>query len=299
MTPKPLLILLLCALLVVPTMASPVPSGIFSDAQTIDIPSTTTLYYNVTPGDAIGSVVFTMDLNTNVSYTLGYGVGNTVSGKIEYVGVPVYTGSSLSYQSTAYVSMGSNSSSSTFFDITGNVVKRFGVTGHAKDDSVGTMGFAAWDTSILNAYTSQNIAYYPVVDVAKKPIYWFSFTSNKPVTITVSYGPQSYIQTQSTKSGIDILNEWVSLATQYGSTILSVVISLIYWLKFFFIDNLGLTVALYISGSLAFAARSCRGNPIRLLRTFFKDQKALFEFIITLWEKLVNIISSFRGIFRI
>jgi len=295
---KYLIALILVALLITPALASPVPSGIFADAEIFEVKGISTIDHTVDGGNAIGSVVFTMGQNTELDYTLYY-QGGSASGTISYVSVPLWGNGFLSIQSTAYVSIEGNSSTSTFGDITGNPLKRFGVTGHAKDEDAGTFGLACWDTSLINAYTAQNIAYVAVDGIQKKPITRIVFTSNTPVDVTISYGEQSYIQTQSTVTGTDIINDWVEYAKKIGGTLLEVVQTAFNWIEFFFIDHLDMTVALYLAGSLAFSARACKGNPIRMLRQFFKDQVGLFRFIIGLWGKLIEIISNFRGIFRI
>jgi hypothetical protein len=50
---------------------------------------------------------------------------------------------------------------------------------------------------------------------------------------------------------------------------------------------------------MVFAAREARGNIAKFLRTWFSDQQKLFRFIIDMWTMLINLIASFRGIFRL
>lgn len=300
--PRILAALVLLIALALPVYAAPVPTGIFADADILEIDATMVSDYTVPPGMAIGSIVFEMSRDTNIQYTMYYGTGSSVFGDLEYNTVGLW-GTDYGYESRAYVSMGDGVTESTceytFVDTPQGAIKRMAVTGHARDDVTNTSGFAAWDTSILDFYTAQNIAYYQVDNVEVKPIYRIAFTSDNPVKVTISYGDQKYIQSNAVKTGTDIIAEWLRFVGDIAGTIYDVVTSAFRWIKFFFVDNLGMTISLYIAGSLAIAARRSRGNPITVLRQFFKDQKNLFEFIMNLWERLVNIVATFRGIFRI
>jgi hypothetical protein len=49
---------------------------------------------------------------------------------------------------------------------------------------------------------------------------------------------------------------------------------------------------------MAYSAISTR-NIFQFYQKFFRLQRALLDFIVQMWNYLVQIISSFRGIFRI
>ena len=84
-------------------------------------------------------------------------------------------------------------------------------------------------------------------------------------------------------------------------TVISIATATYYWGKFFLWDNLVLTIALWIAltGAISFNKGLKRRSIFLAIQTFFKYQRALFEFIMARWNDLVNLISNFRSIFRI
>ena len=80
---------------------------------------------------------------------------------------------------------------------------------------------------------------------------------------------------------------------------ISFLIDLGYWLKFFFIDNLTMILALFLAVPMAFAAKNSRGNPEKFMRQYFKTLRGFFEFIFQVWRLLLESIGTVRGWFRI
>jgi hypothetical protein len=72
---------------------------------------------------------------------------------------------------------------------------------------------------------------------------------------------------------------------------------LVFWLKFFFVDNLLLVIALYIgiTGAVAFNKKK---NIFGALKEFFGYQRKLLEFIVLLWNILIQIAANIRGLFK-
>ena len=83
------------------------------------------------------------------------------------------------------------------------------------------------------------------------------------------------------------------------TTAISFLIDLGYWLKFFFIDNLTMILALFLAVPMAFAAKNSRGNPEKFMRQYFKTLRGFFEFIFQVWRLLLESIGTVRGWFRI
>jgi hypothetical protein len=142
------------------------------------------------------------------------------------------------------------------------------------------------------------MAYYEVPDISSNVIYKFELTSDQPVSVTYYSDKLATVAEYANKSPIEIINEWVSFAVSIGAFIYGVVFALFTWLKFFFVDNLLMTVSLYLALTMAYSFGRAK-NMEQGLRKFFKFQKTFFEFILSLWNYLIQIISSFRGIFRI
>ena len=299
MSSKLIFLALAIMILIVPAMATPYPSGTFPNADIVKLTGASTTHYNVTPGNAIGSVVFTTPQNTNITFTLGYGNGNTISGEIQYVQTTVALFGGLEYGGYSYsrVAIGDNESSNTYLDAENGWTNRYGITGHAIDKEAGTKGLAVWDTSVLNFYTSDNVAYVPIDNIANKPIYWIDITSNRPVDIEISVGKQSYIQSGSTQTGVDVLFNGFSEAKQQAEFIGGIVTTLFTWLSFIWL-NIGMIIALYIALTGFMAFKAGKNNILRSIQIFFGYQKKLFEtllalpyFIIDLADKIKSLIA--------
>jgi hypothetical protein len=149
------------------------------------------------------------------------------------------------------------------------------------------------------SYDDELAVFMPVPNIGSNLIYKVVLTSPTTFDCDISHATYTAVSSAATKSVIDQAADILAFAMQISGTVVDLLYVAFHWIHFLFVKNIGLTVALYISGSLAFSARKCRGDPIKLLRQFFKDQKALFEFIIGLWNTFVSILSNLRGIFRI
>jgi hypothetical protein len=67
--------------------------------------------------------------------------------------------------------------------------------------------------------------------------------------------------------------------------------SLWYWLDLLFIQNLTLTVSLYVAGTMAYALNTSR-NIFVFYKTWFKQQRALFEFMAGGFSTVISIVAQ-------
>jgi hypothetical protein len=290
-----LIALILVALLITPAFAKIVITAepVGGNLETVTVKGVMNYEYDPTAeGRAIQRIGIDVPTGTTVDFTLTYGNGNTVSGTLHYFNDGFF-------QQTSEIDFGPESSSYTYVGL--QEMGRFYVSGYAKNETepgvYSDPGFVVFGSTAGLSFINNDFVYYQVT--GDPVIYKLEIGSNAPVDVAVYTNPRDEVATAASKSFFDIANEWVEYALSIGGTIYDVVTSAFKWIRFFFIDHLAMTVALYIAGSLAFSARACRGNPIRMLRQFFKDQVGLFHFILDLWGKLIEIISSFRSIFRI
>lgn len=137
---------------------------------------------------------------------------------------------------------------------------------------------------------------YVEADIAKSPIKTLIFNSDQEVEINVDYIPESEankkLSDDREQSILDLAWEVFFDAIDFGY-------ALYYWLKFFFVDNLLMIVALFLAVPMAFAAKNSRGNPEKFLRQYFKSLKGFFEFVLSIWQRLIETIGTVRGWFRI
>jgi hypothetical protein len=125
------------------------------------------------------------------------------------------------------------------------------------------------------------------------------WSSDNPVTAGAYINPRSSVVSASSKSILDVAWDWINYAIAIAVFVYGFVVAIFVWIKFLFIDNLLLVVALWISVTMAYSAITSKGNIFNFYKKFFKYQKALLNFIVDLWNYLVQIISAFRGIFRL
>ena len=283
-------------ILIVPAMAAPYPSGSYTDAESVSLTGVTNAHYNVTKGNAIGNVVFTVPIGTNITYTLGYGSSDTIGGEINYYGIgSELLGMEYSVNSYSRVSIGGNESSNTFWDVGGGLVNRYAITGHAIDEEAGTKGLAVWDTSVFNFYSADNVAYVPIDGIANKPIYSIDIVSDRPITIDISVGERTYIQTQASKTLAEVLLESIESGKQFANFVSGILAQGFTWLVFIY-ENIGLIIALYISLTGFMAFQKGKKNILRSIQIFFGYQRKLFETILALPYFIIDLADKIKSL---
>lgn len=277
-----------------------VTTGYFPDAEKeFEQEGLTDFTYTVNSSMAISNVQFRAPKGTSLNYTITYGAGNTLSGYISYLpgDVDVFGLG----EGVTTINIGSSTASREFVDT--GLLRKWEIVGYAREqDDNGTVistGYAVYDVSLglgNVGFQSGFIAYEPVVSL--QPIESISFTSNQPVWMFIGTADRSQIQTGISKTATETLNEWVQFAIGMAASVLGFVTMLLGLIKFFFIDNLLLIIALWISVTMAVSATQSR-DIFQFYHKFFRYQRTLLDFIVQLWNYLIQIISSFRGIFRI
>ena len=91
------------------------------------------------------------------------------------------------------------------------------------------------------------------------------------------------------------VNDLIGLLTAYTSTVVTIFLSLIYWLKFLFVDHLIITVVLYLTGTMAVAANTSR-DIFKFFKTWFKQQVALFNFISNAFATTFQIVTQVAAV---
>jgi hypothetical protein len=134
--------------------------------------------------------------------------------------------------------------------------------------------------------------------VSRAPVLSYRVVSDSDVTVSKTledYDKAVAAVSDLEQSGINAVNYTLSLVGSF----IDFVVSLVYWTKYFFVDNLAMIVALFLAVPMAFAAKNSRGNPERFLRQYFKTLKGFFGFIIWLWTILIRTVAYIRGMFKI
>jgi hypothetical protein len=87
----------------------------------------------------------------------------------------------------------------------------------------------------------------------------------------------------------------LDLLWEQSSTLMAIFFGAAWWLKFLFVDHISLTVALYLTGSMAYAMNTCRDIFI-FYRVWFRQQRALFEFIVNMASVTISIVAQIGGL---
>ncbi len=297
MTPAKIIItlLLVVSLLGAPvsaayTMTDVIPGFGVMGQQKEEYTNIKTVSYDASgAGDRITLVHFKVPQGTYVNFTLYYGVNSEVSGWAENHATGWgYT--------TASIHFNGEEKSYNYFDT--NPAYDYNLAGMAKEDITNTSGFIVYHAG-LGSFDDNLAVYMPVQSLSTNLIYKVSLSSPEFFDVDITHADALSVAQNADKSMWDVAGDWVNLAISMATFLYDLVVSLLYWLKFFFVDNLLMTIALYLALTMAFAARASRGNIARFFRAWFHDLTALFRFILWLWNVLIDLISKFRGIFRL
>lgn len=269
---KPWLIpaILLCFLLIVPAMAQTV---------TITAPE----------GKAIKDVTIGCSEGTHGTATFGFNDDTSMSGSWSYVTTSAVGGFSLVRVGT--VEIGGETATTTFV-------------------SPGRFYITFWQTKEMVNMTSNTMRgsygqlqgwYYNYVETVTpaSPVISMSFTADTNIEYDVEYIDLETASNNVSGNFFTWINQIVNLGISSFAAAYGFLTNLLYWLKFFFVDNLGLIIVLYISVSMALAARAARGNIGRFYSRFITQQVKLIQFIFEVWRMLIESIGTIRGWFRV
>ena len=240
---------------------------------------------------AIQRISVDIPTGTIVNFTLWYGNGATVTGWMEYENNGFY-------QQHTEVAIAGDISGYDYIGL--QEIGRIDIVGYARNWTSSTeydTGFIVYD-SVFGISDRKAMAFYPVTSLSDNIIYKFQISATKPVAVGWYTNTRANVGKAATTTVLEATNEWVSMVLSWVSTIKDFAVETFYWLKFFLWDNLVLTVALYIgiTGAIAFNQSK---DIFAALRKFFQYQRGLYNFILSMWQALIDIVASFRGIFRI
>jgi hypothetical protein len=173
----------------------------------------------------------------------------------------------------------------------------FDIAGYGVDNDNEATGFLVYDGG-FGGYDNDLAVFFPVSDIGTNLIYRVDASGPQTFSLYINHGLAEDVAGVVKTGIVETVNDWIQLAIGIAFLVKDLVWGLLEWVKFFFIDNLLMTVSLYLAISMAYSAGTSK-NIFEFLGKFFNDQRKLFEFILGLWKTLIEIISSFRGIFRI
>jgi len=240
---------------------------------------------------AITLIHFKVPMDRTVNFIIYYGAGNSASGSATTVWntslLPLHT-------TTSTIVFNGETKGYSYLDT--NPEFDYYLTGYARssENETGIMvynaGYGGFDNDLA--------IFMPVTNIAGNLIYRVDLSSDAPFDVDISFGNAADVAASVTKTMLDVAWDWMNYAINLSGFVFGLLAGLFQWLKFFFIDNLLMTISLYLAITMAYAACTSK-NIFLFFRKFFNDQRKLFEFILGLWKTLIEILSAFRGIFRI
>jgi hypothetical protein len=256
----------------------------YTNVQTLSFATNTT-------GHAINLIHFKVPTGNYVNFSLHYGTGQTVSGSAENHLTSVIPPTTL-----AYINFNGETQQYSYWDT--NPEFDYNLAGYAREDSTNTSGFIVYHAG-YGGFDDNLAVFMPVSNIGTNLIYAVELSGSAPFDVDISHAEYASVSQGVSKTAWEAAGDWLNFGLQILTFVYDMVLSLFYWTKFFFVDNLVMTIALYLTLTMAFAARASRGNIAKFLRIWFKDQVGLMRFIFELWRMLIETIGSVRGWFRL
>jgi hypothetical protein len=238
----------------------------------------------------IALIYFKTPQEGRIDITFYYGNGSSISGFTENHRDP-----SLLWTNVT-VSLNGVSDSYHYADL--NQFYDSAFSGYAMDDN------ATPNSGFLLASTEYGLldndlaVFYPVPQLGRNLITRVVVTGDKPFSVEVVAGDPADVAEGVKRSTFQTVQEWIDFAFGLGGSLIGFLLGTLFFIKFLFVDNLILIIALYLSVTMAYAAISSR-NIFDFYKRFFKMQRSLITFMMEIWNYLIQILAAFRGIFRI
>jgi hypothetical protein len=238
---------------------------------------------------AITLIHFKVPQEHTVSFTLYYGSGNTASGSASNVWNVSITPL---HSTTSTIVFNGETKQYSYVDT--NPDWDYYLSGYARDNTNRT-GLIVYNAG-YGGFDNDLAIFKPVSNPAVNLIYKVVLLCDAPFDVDISHGSKEDVANSVSKTPSQIGSDWITFALDFAGDAKDFVFSVFWIIKFFFIDNLLLIIALWISVSMAYAATSS-ANIFIFYKKFFGLQRALVDFIITLWRVLWEIINYLVQIF--
>lgn len=233
-----------------------------------------TTSYTAPADQAVWGIDFDAPYGSTGDITLNLEDGSTVSGSWSYTGVlPIVADMALEDQTSTY-----------YYMTPLPAPLKIGVWNGDNQTDIRVIKLGYGQTKAWN-----NVLWFPI---NRSPTIGYTIVSSQPITVVNELRDRDEIRGQLTPfTGDSILD----ILWEQANTLFSIFLGAAYWLKFLFVDHIILTVSLYFSGSMAYAILTSK-NIFIFYKTFFRQQKAMFEFIVYMAEAAISIAAQLGGL---
>lgn len=133
-----------------------------------------------------------------------------------------------------------------------------------------------------------------VTSISRSPTIGYQISSSATIEVENELKDREDAQAQ-LSAGDPYEGSILDILFEQLDTIMAIFYSTIWWMKFLFVDNLMLTVSLYFSGSMAYAMLTSR-NIFVFYKVWFRQQRALFEFIVNMSSQILSLVAQVGGL---
>jgi len=247
--------------------------------------SAQTISYDCPPGKAIYTMQMSGDVPTTATFELKRQDGTVTSGSWSYQPHEIY---GVYTAGKVVISLDGDSDEEVYFTPAKIYINLY-PSRNLTDIAETRLIMGAGQTGAINDISVQK---YGITS----PIIGFTINADSEISYSITEDSVTTVSQNLKSAGLD---EIMDIIYSTVWLVIGFITSLIYWLKFFFVDNLLMIVALFLAVPMAFAAKNARGNPEKFLRQYFKTLKGFFEFMLSIWQRLIDTIGTVRGWFRI
>lgn len=233
---------------------------------------------------AITLIHFKVPQEHTVSFTLYYGSGNTALGSASNVWnisiIPPHS-------TTSTIIFNGETKQYSYVDT--NPEYDYYLSGYARDNTnqtgliVYNVGYGGFDNDLA--------IFKPVSNPAVNLIYRVELSSDAPFDVDISYGSKEDVAAAVSKDPFQVASDWLDFAILIGDSVMGFVAAVFAWIKFIYMGNLLLIIALWFSVSMAYSATTSK-DIWGFYKKFFGLQRSFFDFMFLVWQTVVNIIAQ-------
>ena len=241
---------------------------------------------------AITLIHFKVPQDHTVDFTIYYGTGDIVAGSAtNYNNLSVWPVQT----TTSSITFDGVTKTYSYFDT--NPSWDYYLSGYARNNDNNETGLIVYSAG-YGSYDNDLAVFKSVSNLPVNLIYRVDMSSDTVFDADISYGTKSDVASSVSKTILDIAWDWINFGIAISGQVFTFVLMLFGIIRFFFVDNLLLTIALYLSVSMAYSAISSK-DIFGFYKKFIGFQRKMLDFIMQLWNYLIQIVSAFRSIFRL
>lgn len=245
---------------------------------------------------AIMLIHFKVPQEHTVNFVIYYGTNKSASGSATSYGnltfsfdlTPITT-------TTSTIVFDGQTKSYDYFDT--NPEFDYFLSGYGRNATSNATGIIVYNAGYASMDNDLAI-FKEIPSISTNLIYRVDLNCDTPFDADISYANKSAVSMVAGKSITEVIGDWVALLLVIGGFLQVFIITVFAWAHFFFIKNIMLVVGLWFGVTMAFSAVTTVGNGVsvrnleRFYKKFFGYQRAMFEFMVSMWHTMIGLVSS-------